>query len=199
MIEAAQGCWRPFLIVAAFTGLRASELRGLRWSDIDVRARHLTVRQRADAWGTMGHPKTHKSERTIPLGPFVVNTLKEWRLACAKSKCNLVFPGDDGEVESHDNILRRGYWPTQIAAGVTTVSKAKYTGLHALRHFFASWCINRRKDGGLELPIKLVQERLGHSTIVMTSDVYGHLFPSRDDEAELAAAERVLLSPMNSI
>jgi integrase len=85
---------------------------------------------------------------------------------------------------------------SQIAAGVTTGSKAKYTGLHALRHFFASWCINRRKDGGLELPIKLVQERLGHSTIVMTSDVYGHLFPSRDDDAELAAAERVLLSPL---
>jgi integrase len=111
MIESAKGCWRAFLVVAAFTGLRASELRGLRWSDIDLRARQLTVRQRADAWGTIGHPKTHKSERTIPLGPFVVNTLKEWRLACPKTKTNLIFPGDGGEVENHDNILRRGYWP----------------------------------------------------------------------------------------
>ncbi|MGB9476048.1 MAG: hypothetical protein WCE87_13360 [Candidatus Udaeobacter sp.] len=69
----------------------------------------------------------------------------------------------------------------------------KYSGLHALRHFFASWCINRKTDGGLELPAKVVQDRLGHSTIVMTLDRYGHLFPPGDDTAELAAAERILL------
>ncbi len=71
---------------------------------------------------------------------------------------------------------------------------AKYGGLHALRHFYASWCINRQKDGGLELPIKTVQARLGHSSILMTSDVYGHLFPRGDDGSELAAAERLLLA-----
>lgn len=97
-----------------------------------------------------------------------------------------------------------------IAAGVSVLKKdaegkvvhdekgkpirlAKYSGLHALRHFFASWCINRKADGGLELPAKVVQERLGHSTIVMTLDRYGHLFPRSDDSAELAAAERILL------
>ncbi|MFL5259189.1 MAG: site-specific integrase, partial [Hyphomicrobiales bacterium] len=73
------------------------------------------------------------------------------------------------------------------------ILKAKYTGLHALRHFYASWCINRRQDGGLELPAKVVQERMGHSSIMMTLDVYGHLFPRGDDMAELAAAERALL------
>ena len=74
------------------------------------------------------------------------------------------------------------------------VKRAKYTGLHALRHFYASWCINRKADGGLELPPKVVQERLGHSTIAMTLDVYGHLFPRHDDSEELAAAERALLA-----
>jgi integrase len=48
-------------------------------------------------------------------------------------------------------------------------------------------------DGGLELPLKLVQARLGHASIQMTADRYGHLFPSADDGAELAAAERTLL------
>jgi integrase len=72
--------------------------------------------------------------------------------------------------------------------------KAKYGGLHALRHFFASWCINRKADGGLGLAIKAAQDRLGHSSIMMTSDVYGHLFPRGDDDAELEAAERALLS-----
>jgi integrase len=62
------------------------------------------------------------------------------------------------------------------------------------RHFYASWCINRKEDGGLGLPLKVVQHRLGHSTIQMTADVYGHLFPSGDDGAELAAAEKLLLA-----
>ena len=77
---------------------------------------------------------------------------------------------------------------------VTPSGEAKYTGLHALRHFYASWCINRRQDGGLELPPKLVQARLGHASIVMTLDVYGHLFPAGDDGSELAAAEKILLT-----
>lgn len=69
------------------------------------------------------------------------------------------------------------------------VLQAKYTGLHSLRHIYASWCINREADGGLELPAKVVQERLGHSSITVTLDTYGHLFPSGDDSDKLAEAE----------
>jgi integrase len=47
--------------------------------------------------------------------------------------------------------------------------------------------------GGLELPLKLAQARLGHASIQMTADIYGHLFPRGDDGAELAAAERALV------
>ena len=67
-------------------------------------------------------------------------------------------------------------------------------GWHSLRPFYASWCINRKVDGGLELPAKMVQQRMGHTSIAITMDVYGHLFPRGDDEAELAAAERALLA-----
>jgi integrase len=78
--------------------------------------------------------------------------------------------------------------------GVTAADgTAKYAGLHSLRHFYASWCINRKQDAGLGLPVKVVQERLGHSSIVMTSDVYGHLFSRGDDGAELAEAERAMV------
>ena len=86
-------------------------------------------------------------------------------------------------------------WPTMVAAGVVDAKgEAKYTGLHALRHFYASWCINRKKDGGLELPIKSVQQRLGHASITITLDVYGHLFPRTDGGRELEEAERLLLA-----
>jgi integrase len=52
---------------------------------------------------------------------------------------------------------------------------------------------NRKVGGGLVLPPKTVETRLGHCSIVMTMDIYGHLFPQSDDGSELAAAERRLL------
>lgn len=207
IVGAAEGRWRPFLLTAIFTGLRASELRGLRWSDVDLNKAELHVRQRADRFNVIGAPKSHAGERTVPLPPIVVKELREWKLRCPKG--GLAFPNGEGNVEAHPNIIERGFKPTLIAAGVTApllddkgvpvredgkpVLTAKYTGLHSLRHFYASWCINRKADGGLELPAKVVQERLGHSSITVTMDTYGHLFPRGDDGAELAEAERVLL------
>jgi integrase len=205
IVEALSGRWRPFLLTAIFTGLRASELRGLRWSDVDFAKREIRVHQRADRFNSIGRPKSAAGERSVPIPPIIVNALREWKLGCPKGDLGLVFPNGNGNVESHANIVNRGLIPVQLAAGVTIESDegdgegepillAKYTGLHALRHFYASWCINRREDGGLGLPAKVVQERLGHSSIVMTMDVYGHLFPRGDDAEELAAAETALLA-----
>ena len=203
IVGALQGRWRPFLLTAIFTGLRASELRGLRWSDVDFAKSEIHVRQRADFKGVIGAPKSETSERVVPIPPLVCTALKEWKLACPKGSLGLAFPNGVGNVESHANIVKRGLQPAQVSAGIVTAGKdeagksinvAKYPGLHALRHFYASWCINRVADGGLALPPKVVQERLGHSTIVLTMDRYGHLFPRGDDGAEMAAAERALLA-----
>jgi integrase len=183
--------WRPLLLTATFTGLRASELRGLRWTDLDLKRDEVHVRQRADRFSAIGRPKSESGERTVPLPPMVTKLLREWKVACPKGGLGLVFPTGSGGVESHSNILQRGLQPTMVAAGLVTKSgEAKYTGLHSLRHFYASWCINRRVDGGLELPLKVVQARMGHSSIQITADRYGHLFPRGDDGAELAAAEK---------
>jgi integrase len=206
----AKSRWRPLLLTAAFTGLRASELRGLRWRDVELKNFRLHVRQRADRYNEIGATKSEAGERTVPFGKVAANTLKEWRLACPKGDGDLVFPNGSGNVESLANIINRGLVPAQLAGGITVpkldaegkpivdddgnaVMLPKYTGMHALRHFYASWCINRRADGGLELPGKVVQDRLGHATINMTMDRYGHLFPNGDDGAELSAAEGALL------
>jgi integrase len=186
--------WRPLLLTAIFTGLRASELRGLRWPDVDLKRGELQVRQRADRYNVMGSLKSMSAGRTIPLPPMLVNVLRAWKLACPKGELGLVFPNGIGRIETRNNIAERGLIPTMIAAGIVDNNgRAKYTGLHSLRHFYASWCINRRVDGGLELPLKLVQARLGHASIQMTADRYGHLFPRGDDGAELAAAEKAFL------
>jgi integrase len=157
------------LAVAVFAWLRASELRGLRWQDVDLKRGQIHVRQRADRYKEIGKPKSHAGERTISIGPFVVNVLKGWKLACPKSDGDLVFPTGGGAVDYDVNMLRR-LEPVFVRAGVTdNKGKPKYA-LHSLRHFHASWCINRKEDGGLALPAKMVQERLGHSSITMTMD-----------------------------
>ena len=203
-LDPAAGRYRPLLLTAIFTGLRASELRGLRWDDVDLKRGELHVRQRADRYGAMGRPKSDAGERTVPLPPTLVAVLREHRLACGRSELGLAFPGPRGRIDLRNSIIDHGFHPVQIAAGILGTPKrgrdgkllpgAKYKGLHSLRHFYASWCINRRADGGLELPLKVVQARLGHASIVLTLDVYGHLFPAGDDGSELAAAERVLLT-----
>jgi integrase len=195
IVAILDGRWKPLLLTAIFTGLRASELRGLRWSDIDFKKAALNVHQRADRYQEIGRPKSEAGERTVPIPPALLNVLREWKLRCPKGDLGLCFPNSDGTIEWHSNIISRGLIPAQVAAAVVDKSgAAKYTGLHALRHFYASWCINREVDGGLALPAKVVQERLGHSSIVVTLDTYGHLFPAGDDSGALGKAEALLLS-----
>ena len=125
---------------------------------------------------------------------FGQRLVREHRLACPRNDQGIVFTNSRGGIEHRNTIVEHGFHPAQVAAGVVDQNGgAKYKGLHALRHFYASWCINRRVDGGLELPLKVVQARLGHASIQMTADTYGHLFPRGDDGSELAQAERALL------
>lgn len=221
LLGALSGSLRPLVLTATFCGLRASELRGLRWSDVDLDKREIRVHQRADRFNDIGRPKSISGERTVPAPPMVINALKEWKLAYSRpitghdddgkpiredaKPSHLIFANGAGKVEQLNNILRRGLHPAWVEAGVTVdtgeldeegkpIVAPKYTGLHCLRHWFASWCINRKEEGGLALPPKVVQERMGHGTIAMTMDTYGHLFPRADDADEMEAAERAFLA-----
>jgi integrase len=164
-----------------FTGMRASELRGLPWSNVDLGTGVIHVRQRADAWGKIGKPKSKAGARDIPLPPIVVNTLAAWKEACPASDLDLVFSNGSGNVESLPNIWHRFWSPLQIKCGVSIdsgerdesgepIMKAKY-GFHMLRHAAASLFIQH-----LGWTPKRVQIVMGHSTINMTFDLYGHLF-----------------------
>ena len=197
MIEKVSGRWRPFIVTAIFTGMRASELRGLPWDNVDLEGGVIRVRQRADAWGTIGAPKSKAGFRDIPLAPMVVNALKEWKLECPKGDLNLVFPNTVGNVEHHSNIWQRGFEPLQFKCGITADSgrkdkegnpilKGKY-GLHALRHAAASLFIEQGWTP------KRVQTVIGHASIQMTFDLYGHLFKDSDDDREEMKQVQALL------
>ena len=145
--------------------------------DVDLKRGELQVRQRADRYNKIGRPKSEAGERTVPLPPMVVDALREWKLACPKGELDLVFPNGRGRIKPSLQH-RRSRLHSRADRGRRSrpeAGKAKYRGLHSLRHFYASWCINRRVDGGLELPLKMVQARLwscldpddgGHATAI---------------------------------
>jgi integrase len=109
--------------------------------------------------------------RDIPLAPIVVNTLAQWRSVCPPGKLGLVFPNTNGEVESYFTIRSSCWVPLQIDSGIIGgEGKAKYS-FHALRHAAASLFIAH-----LGWTPKRLQAVMGHASIAMTFDRYGHLF-----------------------
>jgi integrase len=178
LLDKAPDRWRAFIVVAIFTGLRASELRGLRWDDVDLERALLHVRQRADAWRKMGPPKSKAGEREMPLVPMAVNALRQWQLVCPKGVLGLVFPNQSGNVETHSNLVGRFWAPYQVSCGICVDGRAKY-GLHALRHAAASIFIAH-----LNWTPKRIQSIMGHASITLTFDRYGHLFADREGDQE---------------
>jgi|tagenome__1003787_1003787.scaffolds.fasta_scaffold20986539_2 integrase len=195
IIAGAAGRWRPLILVAIFCGLRASELRGLRWDDVSFEDREISVKQRANARNKNGKLKSKAGYRSIPMPPMVLNALREWRLSCPKGELELVFPSGAGNVESHSNVAQRGLEPILRKAGIVVIEdglddqgkpakieKPKY-GLHSLRHACASLWI----ESGMNA--KRIQTLMGHSSITLTYDRYGHLFA--DGAADQKAAEDI--------
>jgi integrase len=185
LLAACTGRHRPLIVTAIFTGMRASELRGLTWSAVDFTKKTITVRQRADEWGTIGMPKSAAGHREIPMSPTVINTLREWKLVCPKGELDLVFPNRLGKVQPLPNLVRQAWRPLQREAGVIDGEGQPLFKFHALRHFAASLWIE------LGFSPKRLQALLGHASVQMTFDRYGHLFPSPEDDHERFARGEV--------
>jgi len=164
---------RPIVITAIFTGMRVSELLGLRWSDVDLDAQLIRVHQRADRWGNIGKPKSRASARDIPMTPTAGNTLRRWQAACPPSEFNLVFPSATGGIESYFSMRRSVWLPLLRQLGLPQY------GFHSLRNAAASMFI-----ANLGWTPKRIQTVLGHATIGMTYDRYSHLFRNLDDDRE---------------
>jgi integrase len=124
MIDSVREKDRAFIATAIFTGMRISELRGLPWRDVDLEAGIIHVRQRADAWGRLGPPKSEAGNRDIPLVPMTINALRLWRLYCPVGELDLVFPNRHGRVQTLQNLRERVLVPLQKAVGITTDCKA---------------------------------------------------------------------------
>ena len=167
ILSAAAPDFELCIFFAASTGLRAGEQWELRWGDINGSKLH--VRRRVDVYGEVGPPKSAAGLREIPLSKTLTHKLKEWRMRTPfSSDEDLVFANREGGWLSHANIIKRRFKPALAEAGVEGLH------WHALRHFaISSWI-----EAGLTP--KAVQTFAGHSSLQVTMDRYGHLFPSED-------------------
>ena len=179
--ERSAKTWRRNRVLVAMaieTGFRMSELRGLPWRAIDFENGKISVIQKADEKGRIGSPKSAKSRRVIIVSQSLIRLLREWRISSPNSGSHdLVFATRNGKPEALSNIRQRCWLPLLKAARI----KGEYT-LNACRHYHASVLIADHATP------KDVQVEMGHSSIQVTFDRYGHLF--EDDAAEQVRRER---------
>ena len=185
VLAASEGLrYSPVLKLIAATGLRRGEAIGLHWHDVNLDAGELKVRHTLGRVGTellVTEPKTARSRRTIPLSPPVVKLLKAQKAAQAADKLKagnqwtdsgLVFTNELGGPVDPRNALRT----IELAS---KKAKVDGVGIHTLRHSAAvAWL-----EQGVH--IKAVADLLGHGSIAVTGDIYGH----SSDETTKAAID----------
>jgi len=162
-INAAPEYWQPLFLTAVLTGLRRSELFGLRWTDVLWTEQRIRVRVQLQG-GALVPPKSDSAVRAIEVGPALLMTLSEHRRVCPRSDHDLVFPTPSGTPIHASDFYRDVFRPTAKRALVPDLT------LHDLRHTFASALISQGES------IKYVQTVMGHASAQTTLDVYGHLF-----------------------
>jgi len=162
--------YQTLFMTAVMTGMREGELFGLKWSDINWFNNQVHV-NRTFNHGRFYDPKTKTSRRKIDLAPQLAIKLKKWRLACPQSAFDLIFPNEAGKPLSPINMVRRKFEPALKRVGIERIR------FHDLRHTYASIQIELGENP------KYIQHQMGHSSIKITFDTYGHLMKTVNREA----------------
>jgi integrase len=177
-------------MLAASTGMRRGELLGLRWVDVDLERARVAVRQTLVLAGRQvvtSEPKTARGRRSVALDPRTVAELRAWRAAQAAERlawgpawtdAGLVFTREDGTALHPERLSDAFAWRLR-AAGLPPIR------LHDLRHTHASLGL------AAGVPVKVMSERLGHSTSSFTADAYQHVTPALEEQAASTVARLV--------
>ena len=174
------------LVLIAATGLRKGEALALHWEHVDVDAGVLHVAatiMRINGRLVISEPKTDRSRRVVPLAPAVVAMLRRHRITQKEDRMRagdqwtdsgLVFTTELGGPVDPRNLLR-------VMESAAKTAGVDGVGVHTLRHSAAvGWL-----EAGVH--IKAVADLLGHSSVAITGDVYGH---TSDDTARAAVDGR---------
>ncbi len=176
VVEKHWPAYSVFFLMALRTGLRLGELLAVQWGDVDLHGRFIDV-QRNLVSGKETTPKNH-SRRRVDLSAKLTEAL-EHRLTAAKAAAlksgkpmpAWVFTNSEGGPLDGDNVRRR------VFEKVLKKAKLRHVRIHDLRHSYATHLI---QDG---TPLAYVQKQMGHSSITITVDVYGHWVPDSDRTA----------------
>ena len=172
----------PAFLLAIETGMRPEEYLGLQWKDIDFENKILAVRRalvvKKGGGFIFTEPKTKKSRRSIPISDSLIVALKINRWLQERTQSNesyqnldLVFASEIGTPLLHGNLLRRHFKPIRDKAELPKIR------LYDLRHTTATLLLSAGENP------KVVSERLGHASIVLTLDTYSHVLPSMQKDA----------------
>ncbi len=174
--------WALLVFFAAYTGCRAGEVAGLRVSDLDLKKRTVRIERVVNELNgrqELGTPKSDAGTRTVDNLP---------RTLCAELAAHVghlrasdyVFGWVDGEGVSrpyrHGNFLRRVFTPAVEAVGLPTHRTQGGVGLHEMRHFYATLCI----EAGMT-PTQLAK-RLGHANAQLVLTTYAHAWERSEDK-----------------
>lgn len=192
-LRAAEGSrFFALYVLALMAGLRRGELLGLQWSDVSFEDASLSVVRSIVTLGgapSISETKTAKGRRRIDLPQTAVRALREQQaLLFAKGlrTSPWIFPNEDGAPMSPRNLIRRSFVPILKKAQAELNAEAGIgekpdlfpsIRFHDLRHTAASLMLE------LGVHPKVVQERLGHSSIAVTMDTYSHVLPSMQQDA----------------
>lgn len=176
--------WKALFSLLITTGMRPGEALGLKWKDIDFEEERISINRSLSRVGSewsLVDPKNQNSRRSIPISPAVLKDLIEHKEIQdeEKSKLNekeykdygLVFTNEYGEPLAASNILKRHLKPLLREAGLPPIT------LYGLRHTCATLLLSAGEH------VKIVSERLGHKSIVVTMDTYSHVLPDMQKTA----------------
>jgi integrase len=171
------------VLLAVTTGLRRGEILALRWQDLDLEAGILSVRQSLEetkAGLAFKEPKSRKARRTVALPALAVEGLRRHRADQARARLMLGPGWQDNDLvcAQHDGRPLR---PRSLTHAFVNLLRRRAdlarVRFHDLRHSHATLLLRKNVHP------KVVSERLGHSTVGITLDVYSHVVPGMQEEA----------------
>jgi integrase len=173
---------RTFYWVAAETGLRAGELCGLRIDDLDLERCLLHVKQ--SAWrGSLQLPKTENAVRSFAISLELASHVRDFLTRWRPNNGRLIFATCNGTPWDANLLVKRKLQPLLRTLGI------RRCGLHAFRH------ANETMMDRLGVPLKVRQQRLGHSDPRLTLGVYTHVVS--EDDAKIASQLGRILHPFS--
>ncbi len=172
----------PMALTYFRTGLRAGEVMGLHRGDVDFHSRTITVRRNWTRW-QLTTPKNGKA-RTVDMSQGLAEALKGWlelqdleAAAIGQAPPEVLFPGNLGGTRRVRSYMAENWLRYKLWFPMVTKAAIRRLDLHAARHTYAS----RMIANGVNL--KYIAEQLGHSSIKVTADIYGHLIPGGNRQA----------------